>query len=122
MSQGPGAADSARSLLRELGRRARPVRDRWWLPLAGGLVSAPLGLAVLAAGPSVGSLAVITGVLFIVGGAAVALNPAYAAGTSGGHVPGATWVSAGTVIGVQAAVTGIIYCVLAFEVRTATRG
>ena len=191
MSQGPGAAQSAQSLLRELGGRAGHVRGRWRLPLAAGLVSVALGLAVLAAGWSVGSLAVMTGVLFILGGAAVALNPAYAARTSGEHVlvgvaaaaaglvrlawpgatgpvlvvfagvwlaavggfqvvvsaarrrelpqwgltlalgaaqfllglwamrkPGATWISASTVIGVQAAVTGVIYCLLAFEVRT----
>ena len=82
MSQGPGAAESAPSLLRELDGRAGPVRGRWWLPLAAGLVLAALGLAVLAAGPGLGSLAVMTGLLFIAGGAAVALNPAYAASST----------------------------------------
>ena len=196
MSQRPGppVAENAQSLLRELGGRAGQVRDRWRLLLAAGLVLVALGLAVLAAGWSPGSLAAMTGLVFIVGGAAVALNPAYAARTAGEHVlagiaaaaaglvllawpgatglvvvlfagvwlaavggfqvvlsaarrrelpqwtftlalgaiqfllglwamrrPGATWVSASTVIGVWAAVAGVIYCVLAFEVRPAPR-
>ena len=86
MTQSPGAAESAQSLLRELGDRAGQVRDRWWIPLLAGLLSVALGLAVMAAGPGVGSLGVVTGLLFIVHGAALALNPAYAARTSGEHV------------------------------------
>ena len=194
MTQSPGAAESAQSLLRELGDRAGQVRDRWWIPLLAGLLSVALGLAVMAAGPSVGSLGVMTGLLFILHGAALALNPAYAARTSGEHVlagiagaigglallvwpgktalvlvvfagvwlvasggfqvvvsaarrrelpswrftlalgvielllglwtlrrPGVSLASASTVIGVWAVVTGLLYCVLAFDFRTVKR-
>jgi uncharacterized membrane protein HdeD (DUF308 family) len=194
MTQSPGAAESAQSLLRELGDRAGQVRDRWWIPLLAGLLSVALGLAVMAAGPGVGSLGVVTGLLFIVHGAALALNPAYAARTSGEHVlagiagaiaglallvwpgktalvlvvfagvwlvasggfqvvvsaarrrelpswrftlalgvielllglwtlrrPGVSLASASTVIGVWAVVTGLLYCVLAFDFRTVKR-
>jgi uncharacterized membrane protein HdeD (DUF308 family) len=194
MSQSTGPAESAQTLLRELGDRAGQVRDRWWIPLLAGLLSVALGLAVMAAGPSVGSLGVMTGLLFIVHGAALALNPAYAARTSGEHVlagiagavaglallawpgrtalvlvvfagvwlvasggfqivvsaarrrelpswqftltlgvielllglwtlrrPGVSLASASTVIGVWAVITGLLYCVLAFDFRTVRR-
>jgi len=194
MSQNASAAETTQSLLGELGERAAQVKDRWWIPLLAGLVSAALGLAILAAGWSVGSLGVVTGLLFIVRGAALALNPAYAAKGSAEHVlagaagavaglvlfawpgltglalvvyagvwlvvsggfqivvsaarrralpywrftlalgvielllglwamrtPGATLVSTGAVIGIWAVMTGVLYCVLAFEIRTATR-
>lgn len=189
MSQVASVGKTAQSLLRDLGERAAYARDRWWIPLGTGLVSAVLGLAVLAAGWTPGSLSVMVGVLFIIHGAFLALNPAYAARTSGEHVvvgiaavvagivlaawPGPTqlalvvfsgvwlvvsggyqavlsvarrrelpywrftlvlgvielllglWVtrtstadSASTVIGVWAVVIGLLYCALAFEVRT----
>jgi uncharacterized membrane protein HdeD (DUF308 family) len=194
MSESASGTESAQPVLRDLGAHAEQVKDRWWIPLLAGLVSAALGLAVLAAELSVGSLAVMTGLLFILGGAALALNPAYAAKTSGEHVlvgfaaavaglvllawpgptglvlemfagvwlvatggfqvvvstarrrelpswrftlalgvielllglwamrsPGATLASTNTVIGVWAVVTGVIYCVLAFDSRPATR-
>lgn len=192
MSQVASVGKTAQSLLRDLGERAGYARDRWWIPLGTGLVSAVLGLAVLAAGWTPGSLSVMAGVLFIIHGAFLALNPAYAARTAGEHVavgmaavaagiglaawPGPTqltlvvfsgvwlvvsggyqavlsvarrrelpywrftlalgvielllglWVtrtstadSAGTVIGVWAVVIGLLYCALAFEIRTATR-
>jgi uncharacterized membrane protein HdeD (DUF308 family) len=187
-------AETAQALLGELGERAAQVKERWWIPLLAGLVSAALGLAVLAAGWGVGSLGIVTGLLFIVRGAALALNPAYAARGSGEHVlagiigalaglvlfawPGLTgqalvlfagvWLvvsggfqiivsaarrrelpywrltlalgvielllglwamrtpapalaSTGAVIGIWAVITGILYCVLSFEIRTATR-
>ena len=193
MSQS-ASAETAQSLLGELGERAAQVKDRWWIPLLAGLVSAALGLAVLAAGRSVGSLGVVTGLLFIVRGAALALNPAYAAKGSGEHVlagvtgalaglvlfawpgltgqvlvlfagvwlvvsggfqvvvsaarrrelpywrftlavgvielllglwamrtPSATLVSTGAVIGIWAVMTGVLCCVLAFEIRTAAQ-
>ena len=34
----------------------------------------------------------------------------------------ATLASASAVIGIWAVVTGVLYCVLAFEIRTATQG
>lgn len=101
MSQSANAAESAQSLLRELGERAGQVRDRWWIPLAAGLVSVALGLAVFAAAWDAGSLRVVTGLLFILGGAALALNPAYAARTSGEHV----------LAGIAGAVAGLLLLV-----------
>lgn len=86
MSQVASVGKGAQSLMRDLGERARPVSDRWWIPLGAGLVSAALGLAVLAGGWTPGSLGVMVGVLFIIRGAFLALNPAYAARTSGEHV------------------------------------
>ena len=194
MNQSASAAQTTQSLLGELGDRAAQVKERWWIPLLAGLVSVAFGLAVLAAGRSVGSLGVVTGLLFIVRGAALALNPAYAARGSGEHVlagiigalaglvlfawpgltgqalvlfagvwlvvsggfqvvvsaarrrelpywrftlalgaievllglwamrtPAATLASTGAVIGIWAVLTGILYCVLGFEIRTATR-
>lgn len=194
MTESASAAGTTQSLLGELGDRAAQVKERWWIPLLAGLVSAALGLVVLAAGWSAGSLGIVTGLLFIVRGAALSLNPAYAARGSGEHVlagitgaiaglvlfawpgptgqalvlfagvwlvvsggfqvvvsaarrrellywrltlavgvielllglwvmrtPAATWMSTGAVIGIWAVITGILYCVLAFEIRTATR-
>jgi len=37
------------------------------------------------------------------------------------RTPGETLVSIGAVIGIWAVMTGVLYCVLAFEIRTATR-
>ena len=192
MTQSANAAESTQSLLGEPGGRAAQVNERWRIPLLAGLVSAALGLAVLAAGWSAGSLGVVTGLLFIVRGAALALNPAYAARGSGEHVlagivgaiaglvlfawpgptgqvlvlfagvwlvtsggfqvivsaarrrelpywrltlalgvielllglwamrtPGVTLVSTAAVIGIWAVMTGVLHCVLAFEIRTA---
>ena len=194
MTESASPAETAQALLGELGDRAAQVKERWWIPLLAGLVSAGLGLVVLAAGWSAGSLGVVTGLLFIVRGAALALNPAYAASGSGEHVlagitgamaglvlfawpgltgqvlvlftgvwlvvsggfqvvvsaarrrelpywrltlalglielllglwamrtPAPTSVSTGAIIGIWAVMTGILYCVLAFEIRTATQ-
>ena len=194
MTQSASAAETTQSLSGEPGGRAAQVNERWRIPLLAGLVSAGLGLVVLAAGWSAGSLGVVTGLLFIVRGAALALNPAYAASGSGEHVlagitgamaglvlfawpgltgqvlvlftgvwlvvsggfqvvvsaarrrelpywrltlalglielllglwamrtPAPTSVSTGAIIGIWAVMTGILYCVLAFEIRTATQ-
>jgi uncharacterized membrane protein HdeD (DUF308 family) len=101
MSQVASAGRTAQSLLRDLGERAGYARDRWWIPLAAGLASAVLGLAVLAAGWTAGSLAVMAGVMFIIRGAFLALNPAYAARTSGEHVA----------VGIAAVLAGILLAV-----------
>ena len=109
MTESASAAETTQSLLGELGDRAAQVKERWWIPLLAGLVSAALGLAVLAAGWSAGSLGVVTGLLFIVRGAALALNPAYAAKGSGEHVlAGVTGALAGLVLfaGVWLVVSG----------------
>jgi len=99
MTQSASAAETTQSLSGEPGGRAAQVNERWRIPLLAGLVSAALGLAVLAAGWSAGSLGVVTGLLFIVRGAALALNPAYAAKGSGEHVlAGVTGALAGLVL------------------------
>jgi uncharacterized membrane protein HdeD (DUF308 family) len=98
MSQAASVSRTAQSLVRDLGERAKYVRDRWEIPLGAGLLSAALGLAVLAAGWTAGSLAVMAGLLFIIRGAFLALNPAYAAGTAGEQVG----------VGIAAVVAGIV--------------
>ena len=99
MTQSASAAETTQSLSGEPGGRTAQVNERWRIPLLAGLVSAALGLAVLAAGWSAGSLGVVTGLLFIVRGAALALNPAYAAKGSGEHVlAGVTGAMAGLVL------------------------
>jgi len=99
MTQSASAAETTQSLSGEPGGRTAQVNERWRIPLLAGLVSAALGLAVLAAGWSAGSLGVVTGLLFIVRGAALALNPAYAAKGSGEHVlAGVTGALAGLVL------------------------
>ena len=99
MTQSASAAETTQSLSGEPGGRAAQVNERWRIPLLAGLVSAALGLAVLAAGWSAGSLGVVAGLLFIVRGAALALNPAYAAKGSGEHVlAGVTGALAGLVL------------------------
>ena len=47
MTESAGAAETTQSLLGELGDRAAQVKERWWIPLLAGLVSAGLGLVVL---------------------------------------------------------------------------
>ena len=99
MTQSASAAETTQSLSGEPGGRTAQVNERWRIPLLAGLVSAALGLAVLAAGWSAGSLGVVAGLLFIVRGAALALNPAYAAKGSGEHVlAGVTGALAGLVL------------------------
>ena len=191
MSQSTSAKDGTHSPLREVGEQ---IRHLWWVPLVTGLASIGLGLAILATDWTVRALVVITGLVFIIRGIALAFSPAYAGKTSGEHVlagiagviagivlvawPGPTllvlaffvgaWltVSGGfhiitsfsrrralphwgftlavgvvevllgiwamrrpeatlalliTIIGLWAIVTGVIYCVLAFEIRSAPR-
>lgn len=83
------------SPLREVGEQ---VRHLWWVPLAAGLVSIGLGLAILAADWTVAALVVITGVAFIISGIALAFSPAYAGRTAGEHV----------VAGLVAVIAGIV--------------
>ncbi len=189
MSQDTAPLEARHSPLREV---AEQVRQLWWVPFAAGLVSIGLGLAILATDWTVTALAVITGLIFILRGIALAFSPAYAARTAGEHVragvaaiiagivlvawPGPTllvlaffagaWLTVSgsfhiiatfsrrhelphwgftfavgvievllgiwamrrpeatlallvTVIGLWAVLTGVIYCVLAFELRRA---
>ena len=88
-----------------LGRQHSPLREvaeqighLWWVPLAAGLVSIGLGLAVLATAWSVAALVVITGLVFIIRGIALAFSPAYAGRTAGEHV----------VAGLAAVIAGVV--------------
>jgi uncharacterized membrane protein HdeD (DUF308 family) len=191
MSQSTGLGGDQHSPLQEL---AEQIRGLWWIALLAGLISIGLGLAILATGWTVHALVVITGLLLIIRGIALALNPAYAGRTSGEQViagiigiiagvvlvawPGPTllvlaffvgaWLAVSgsfhiitsfsrrrelphwgftlvlgvielllgiwamrrpeatlalliTIIGLWAVITGVIYCVLAFEIRSASR-
>lgn len=95
MSQSTTPLESAHSPLREL---AEQLRHLWWIPLAAGLASIGLGLAILAAGWTVGALVVVTGLIFIIRGIALALSPAYAGRTAGEHA----------VAGIAATIAGIV--------------
>ncbi len=95
MSQDTAPLEGPHSPLREV---AEQVRHLWWVPLAAGLVSIGFGLAVLATDWTVTALAVITGLIFILRGIALAFSPAYAARTAGEHV----------LAGVAAIIAGIV--------------
>lgn len=191
MSQSTSVGEGRHSPLREL---AEQIRYLWWIPLLAGLISIGLGLAILAADWTVHALVIITGLVFIIRGIALAFSPAYAGRTSGEHVvagiigviagvilvawPGPTllvlaffagaWLAVSgcfhiitsfsrrrelphwgftlvlgvielllgiwamrrpeatlailiTILGLWAVITGVIYCVLAFEIRGAGR-
>ncbi len=191
MSESTSPGEGSHSPLRELGDQ---LRHLWWIPLLTGIVSIGLGLAILATDWTVHALVIITGLVFIIRGIALAFSPAYAGRTSGEQIvagiagviagvvlvawPGPSllvlaffvgawlavsgsfhivtsvarrrelphWgftVSVGvielllgiwamrrpeatltlliTIIGLWAVVTGVIYCVLAFEIRGAAR-
>ena len=96
MSQTVGLGEGQHSPLQEV---AEQIRDLWWIPLVTGLVSIALGLAILAAGWTVHALTVMTGLVFIIRGAALAFSPAYAGRTSGEQViAGTAGVIAGVVL------------------------
>lgn len=191
MSQSTSLGEGQHSPLQEL---AEQIRDLWWIPLLAGLISIGLGLAILATDWTVHALVVITGLVFIIRGIALAFSPAYAGRTSGEQVvagiigviagiilvawPGPTllvlaffvgaWLAVSgcfhiitsfarrrelphwgftlvlgvielllgiwamrrpeatlalliTIIGLWAVISGVIYCVLAFEIRSAGR-
>ena len=96
MSQSTSQAEGAHSPLREL---AEQIRHLWWIPLLTGVVSIGLGLAILATGWTVRALVIITGLLFIIRGIALAFSPAYAGRTWGEQVvAGIAGVLAGVVL------------------------
>jgi uncharacterized membrane protein HdeD (DUF308 family) len=95
MSQSTSVGEGPHSPLQEV---AEQVRHLWWVPLLAGLVSIGLGLAILATDWTVHALVVITGLVFIIRGIALAFSPAYAAKTSGEHV----------VAGIAAVIAGIV--------------
>ncbi len=191
MGQATSQGEGEHSPLREV---AEQVRHLWWIPLLAGLVSIGIGLAILAIDWTVHALVIITGLIFIIRGIALAFSPAYAGRTAGEHVvagiaaviagvvlvawpgpsllvlaffvgawlavsgsfhiitsfsrrrqlphwgftfalglielllgiwamrrPDATLTLLITIIGLWAVLTGVIYCVLAFEIRNAVR-
>ena len=95
MSQDTAPLGAPHSPLREV---AEQVRHLWWVPLAAGLASIALGLAILATGWTVAALVVITALLFIIRGIALAFSPAYAGRTAGEHI----------VAGLVAVIAGIV--------------
>ena len=96
MSQSTSPGEGPPSPLREL---AEQIRHLWWIPLIIGLVSIGLGLAILATDWTVHALVIITGLVFIIRGIALAFSPAYAGRTSGEQVvAGVAGVIAGVVL------------------------
>jgi uncharacterized membrane protein HdeD (DUF308 family) len=77
---------------------ARQVSRWWWVPLAAGLLSIVLGLAILASPWTVKALVVVTGLLFVVHGVSLVLSPAYAGDSRGEQV----------LAGVLAVIAGIV--------------
>ncbi len=96
MSQSASLGEGAHSPLREV---AEQIRHLWWIPLLTGLVSIGLGLAILATPWTVHALVIITGLVFVIRGIALAFSPAYAGRTSGEQVvAGIAGVIAGVVL------------------------
>lgn len=96
MSQPIEPAQDTRPPLQEL---AGQLSALWWLPLLTGLISIGLGLAILAIDWTVTALVVITGVVFVVRGLALAFSPAYAARSAGEQViAGVAGIIAGIVL------------------------
>jgi uncharacterized membrane protein HdeD (DUF308 family) len=96
MSEGTDVRRGAQSPLQQL---AQQVSHLWWVPLAAGLVSIGFGLAILATDWTIHALVVITGLVFIIRGIALAFSPAYASKTSGEQVAaGVIAVIAGVVL------------------------
>jgi uncharacterized membrane protein HdeD (DUF308 family) len=77
---------------------ARQVSRWWWVPLAAGLLSIVLGLAILASPWTVKALVVVTGLLFVIHGVSLVLSPAYAGDSRGEQV----------LAGVLAVIAGIV--------------
>ncbi len=96
MTENIEVAGEVRAPLRQLGEQLSHV---WWTLLVVGIVTICLGLAVLATDWTVHALTIITGVLFVIRGLALALSPTYAVASSGEHVlAGVLGVIAGVVL------------------------
>ncbi|HEX3908224.1 MAG TPA: DUF308 domain-containing protein [Mycobacteriales bacterium] len=83
MTENIDVAGEVRAPLRELGEQLSHV---WWTVLVVGIVTSCLGLAILATDWTVHALTIITGVLFVIRGLALALSPTYAVASSGEQV------------------------------------
>ncbi len=78
---------------------AERVTHLWWGPLLAGLVSVGLGLAILSSSWTIKALVVVTGILFIARGLALALSPSYASGAFAAQVvAGVLGIIAGIVL------------------------
>lgn len=96
MSQSTSLGEDPHSPLREV---AEQIRHLWWIPFLTGLISIGAGLAILATGWTVHALVIITGLVFVLRGIALAFSPAYAGRTSGEQVvAGIAGVIAGVVL------------------------
>jgi uncharacterized membrane protein HdeD (DUF308 family) len=130
MSQSTSQAEGPHSPLREVGEQ---IRHLWWIPLLTGLVSIGLGLAILATDWTVQALVVITGLVLIIRGIALAFSPSYAGRTSGEQVvagiagviagiilaawPGPSLLFLAFFVGAWLAVSGIFHIVASFSRR-----
>jgi uncharacterized membrane protein HdeD (DUF308 family) len=130
MSQSTTLGEGPHSPLRELGEQ---IRDLWWIPLLTGLISIGLGLAILATGWTVRALVIITGLVFMIRGIALAFSPAYAGRTSGEHVvagiagfiagvvlvawPGPSLLVLAFFVGAWLAVSGSFHIIVSFSRR-----
>jgi len=83
MGQTTSFGAGTHSPLREVGEQ---IRHLWWIPFLTGVISIGLGLAILATDWTVHALVIITGLVFVVRGIALAFSPAYAGRTSGEQV------------------------------------
>jgi len=96
VSQSTSLGEGPHSPLREV---AEQIRHLWWIPFLTGLVSIGLGLGILATDWTVRALVIITGLVFVIRGIALAFSPAYAGRTSGEQVvAGIAGVIAGVVL------------------------
>jgi uncharacterized membrane protein HdeD (DUF308 family) len=95
MSQSTSLGEGLHSPLREV---AEQIRHLWWIPLLTGLVSIGFGLAILAADWTLHALVIVTGLVFVIRGIALAFSPAYAGRTSGEQV----------VAGIAAVIAGVV--------------
>lgn len=71
------------SPIRQVGTQ---VGHLWWVPLIAGLVSIGLGFAVLTTDWTVKALVVVTGIVLVIRGLALAFHPSYAADAAGEQV------------------------------------
>lgn len=78
---------------------AEEVARTWWIPLLSGLISIVFGVVVLTVDWSVSSLALVTGIMFALGGlATVSARAADGSGRAGSVVPGVLEIAAGMAV------------------------
>ena len=78
---------------------AEEVARTWWIPLLSGLISIAFGAVVLAVDWEVSSLAVVAGIMFVLGGlASVSTRAVDGSGRAGSVVPGVLEIAAGVAV------------------------